>query len=489
VRKVLAARRAGVLLHPTSLPGPGPSGTIGFEAWKFVDWLAAGGFSVWQTLPLGPVDSYGSPYCLRSAYAGDARLLDAAHLARLRQLPRGLDLGALGAARTEVYRSFDADSSREQRAAFAQFMRRQRRWLLPYGLFELCSDRFERAPWWDWPEPFRGRVATPLFEFLAEDHDEFRAIVFEQYLFCLQWTALKRYANDRGVYLFGDLPFYVDLNSVEVWWTRELFALDAAGKPRGVAGVPPDYFNEDGQLWGNPLYDWDEMQRRGFDWWLARLQAQLGRFDLVRIDHFRALESYWEVPAGAKTAREGAWRTGRGTELLRALRAQLGEIPLVAEDLGIITDDVRALRDRFGLPGMVVAQFAFDGRADNPHLPANHVPNSVAYTGTHDNDTTVGWYAGLDADARDGINRALGVSGEPRVPDFLIDAVYTSRAQLAVLPMQDLLALGSEGRMNSPGTTVGNWRWRFGWEQVDAGLAALSRTRAERSSRLAAPER
>jgi len=489
VNRVLAARRAGVLLHPTSLPGAGPNGTLGFGAWKFVDWLAAGGFSVWQTLPLGPADSYGSPYCLRSAYAGDPRLIDAEHLATLRQLPSGMELAFGVAGRDETYRSFEANASPPQRAAFAQFVRRQRRWLLPYGLFEVCSARFAGAPWWSWPEPFRRRLVAPLLECLAEDRREFRAIMFEQYLFDLQWTALKRYANDRGVYLFGDLPFYVDLNSVEVWWTRDAFALDANGNPRGVAGVPPDYFNENGQLWGNPLYNWDEMLRRGFDWWLARLEAQLGRFDLVRIDHFRALESYWEVRAGAQTAREGAWRSGRGTELLAALRAKLGEIPLVAEDLGIITDEVRALRDRFGLPGMVVAQFAFDGRADNPHLPANHIPNSVAYTGTHDNDTTVGWWAGLDADARDGVKRALGSAGEPKVPDFLIDAVYGSAAQLAVLPLQDLLGLGPESRMNSPGTTLGNWRWRFGWEQVDAGLPALSRARAERSSRLVPPVR
>jgi 4-alpha-glucanotransferase len=489
VNSVFAARRAGVLLHPTSLPGPGTNGTIGFEAWKFVDWLAAGGFSVWQTLPLGPVDSHNSPYCLRSAYAGYPRLLDPEHLATLRQLPRGTDVAAVGTERDGVYRSFAATASPEQHAAFARFARRQRRWLLPYALFESCSSRFDGAPWWTWPEPFRRRHTAPLSGILAAGRAEFRAILFEQYLFDLQWTALRRYANDRGVHLFGDLPFYVDLNSVEVWWNRELFALDADGKPRGAAGVPPDYFNEDGQLWGNPLYDWDEMQRRGFDWWLARIEAQLARFDLVRIDHFRALDSYWEVRAGAKTAREGAWRAGRGTELLNALWSKLGEIPLVAEDLGIITDEVRALRDLFGLPGMAVAQFAFDGKADNPHLPANHVPNSVAYTGTHDNDTTVGWWAGLDPQARAGVKHALGIDGEPRVPEFLIDAVYGSGAQLAIVPMQDLLGLGSESRMNAPGTTAGNWRWRFGWDQVGDGLPALSRARAERSSRLVAPSR
>jgi len=486
---VLGARRAGVLLHPTSLPGARANGTIGGEAWRFVDWLAAGGFSVWQTLPIGPVDSYCSPYCQRSTYAGFPRLLDAAHLGSLRELPRGADLGAAGVARDDAYRSFASAARPEHWHAFAAFVRRERRRLLPYGLFELCSSRFDAAPWWDWPAAFRDRGRAALLESLAEDKRAFRAIVFEQYLFDLQWTALKRYANDRGVYLFGDLPFYVDQNSVDVWWGRELFALDANGRPREVAGVPPDYFNEDGQLWGNPLYDWDAMQQRGFAWWLARIEAQLERFDLVRIDHFRALESYWAVPAGAKTARAGEWRKGRGDELLTALRARDGQLPLVAEDLGIITDEVRALRDRFELPGMAVAQFAFDGKPDNPHLPANVVPRAVAYTGTHDNDTTIGWYAGLSDSAREGVQRALHLTAPPRVPEFLIDAVYGSAAQLAIVPMQDLLALGTDSRMNMPGTVAGNWRWRFSWDQVDPKLVALSRARAERSGRLVAAVR
>lgn len=486
---VLDARRAGVLLHPTSLPGSGANGTIGSEAWRFVDWLAAGGFSVWQTLPIGPVDSYGSPYCQRSTYAGFPRLLDAAHLGSLRELPRGVDLGAAGVARDDTYRSFASAARPEHWRAFAAFARRDRRRLVSYGLFELYSARFKGAPWWDWPAPFRNRSRAELLESLAKGKRAFRAIVFEQYLFDLEWTALKRYANDRGVYLFGDLPFYVDQNSVDVWADRELFALDANGRPREVAGVPPDYFNEDGQHWGNPLYDWEAMERHGFAWWLARIEAQLKRFDLVRIDHFRALESYWAVPAGAKTAREGEWRKGRGEELLSALRAKHGNLPLVAEDLGIITDEVRALRDRFELPGMAVAQFAFDGKPDNPHLPANVVPRAVAYTGTHDNDTTVGWYASLSDVERAEVRRALQLTAPPRVPELLIDAVYDSAAQLAIVPMQDLLALGTDSRMNIPGKAAGNWRWRFGWGEVDPKLVALSRARAERSGRLVAAVR
>lgn len=478
----LSVRRAGVLLHPTSLPGQGGVGTLGAEARRFVDWLVAGGFSVWQTLPLGPADAYGSPYCLRSAYAGDPRLIDRAFLGELDVLPRGLDVDG---GREAVYRAFEAGASARQWRSFADFVRAGRRWLLPYGSFELCASHFAGQSWWLWPVPYRRRERRALRRLRCERREQWRALLFEQYLFDLEWKALKRYANERGVLLFGDLPFYVDRNSVEVWAEPGLFALDERGEPRAVAGVPPDYFNADGQLWGNPLYDWEAMERTGFRWWLARLGAQLARFDLVRIDHFRALESYWEVPSGAETARHGQWRPGRGAALLAAVRAQLGALPLVAEDLGIITDDVRALRDRFELPGMVVLQFGFDGSGDNPHLPQHHRRNAVVYTGTHDNDTTVGWYAGLDGHARGLVQRLLGLDGAPAVPDFLIEAAYASNAVLAVVPMQDLLAQGSTSRMNTPGTVVGNWQWRFRWEQVPPSLAARCREWAVRYDRLA----
>ena len=477
---LLAARRAGVLLHPTSLPGPGARGTLGADARRFVDWLAAGSFAVWQTLPLGVTDAYGSPYLLRSAYAGDPRFIDEADLASEKLLPPGLGCSGERAAR---YASFAALATPPQRRAFAAFVQARRRWLLPYGLFEILSARFGGAPWWQWPAPFRNPHAAALRRCLADNREQFRALLLEQYLFELQWTALKRYANERGVYLFGDLPFYVDRNSVEVWWQPALFALDAAGEPQAVAGVPPDYFNAEGQLWGNPLYEWDVMEQDGFEWWVERMRCQLARFDLVRIDHFRALESYWAVPAGAPTARSGQWRRGRGDALLETLHRQLGEMPLVAEDLGLITDEVRALRDRFALPGMVVLQFAFDGSPDNPHLPRHHPRNAVVYTGTHDNDTTVGWYANLDPHARDVVHRMLGLEATPRVPEFLVEAAYASNAALAIVPMQDLLARDSGARMNTPGTVVGNWRWRFSWSDVPETLAAVSRERAARSGR------
>jgi 4-alpha-glucanotransferase len=477
---LFADRRAGVLLHPTSLPGSGARGTFGADARRFVDWLVEGGFSVWQTLPLGVTDAYGSPYALRSAHAGDPRFIDTADLSRVAELPARIDATGDRAAR---YASFAALATAEQQRAFAEFVRAHRRWLEPYALFEHLSHRFSESPWWEWPAPYRDRDAAALRECRAASREELRGLVFEQYLFELQWSALKRYANDRGVHLFGDLPFYVDRDNADVWWQRNLFAVDSSGHPLAVAGVPPDYFNAEGQLWGNPLYDWDAMEQSGFRWWLERIGTQLARFDLLRIDHFRALESYWAIPAGAATARLGEWQLSRGDALLKALRAEMGEIPLVAEDLGIITDEVRALRDRFEIPGMVVLQFAFDGSPDNPYLPARHRRNAVVYTGTHDNDTTVGWYTSLDSRAREIVHNALGVGPAPSVPDFLIDAAYVSNAWLAIVPMQDLLARDSGARMNTPGTVVGNWRWRFAWPDVPPSLATVSRERAIRSGR------
>jgi 4-alpha-glucanotransferase len=304
-----------------------------------------------------------------------------------------------------------------------------------------------------------------------------------QYLFDLEWAALKRYANSRGVYLFGDLPFYVDMNSVEVWWSRRLFRVSADGVPDGVAGVPPDYFNAEGQLWGNPLYDWEEMRKHRFAWWVARIAGQLRRFDVLRIDHFRALESYWEIPAGAPSAREGRWHKGNGEEIMSRLREELGALPLVAEDLGIITNEVRALRDRHELPGMAVLQFAFDGSPDNPHLPQHHATRAVVYTGTHDNDTIVGWYTKLAPNTRELVRTSLGVESV-RAPSTMLDAVYASPAHLAIVPMQDLLGLDTEARMNTPGTTKGNWRWRLRWADVPSGLADQCYERAARYGRL-----
>lgn len=482
---LLASRRAGVLLHVTSLPGNGAVGTLGAHARRFVDLLVAGGVTVWQTLPVGPVDPHGSPYAQRSAHAGNTRLIDPVELGRDAALPSRLEQDALGVDPAALYASFAAAADAAQRAAFAAFVRRARRWLSSYGLFELCARRFDDAPWWDWPRPHRERERSELRRLARDERATLRGIWFEQYLFARQWAVLKRYANERGVGLFGDLPFYVDRHSADVWWHRECFELDEGGRAGEVAGVPPDYFNADGQLWGNPLYDGQALARDGFAWWLARLDTQLSRFDLLRIDHFRALEAYWAVPASAATAREGRWRAGFGDALLSRLAERCDRLPLVAEDLGIITDEVRDLRDRFGLPGMAVLQFAFDGSPDNPHLPCCCGARTVIYTGTHDNDTTRGWLAGLDDGVRTAVAAMLGIDAPVEVDD-LITAAYASEAALAVVPMQDWLGLGSEARMNLPGSVTGNWRWRFAWEQADPALAARMRALAERHARVAA---
>lgn len=482
MRRTLASRRAGVLMHITSLPGPHAAGTLGADAMRFVDFLGASGCSVWQTLPLGPVDAHGSPYCLRSAHAGYSQLIDEPSLRDCLELPAGMAFAAVRSDPLQAYRSFTAAANPSQLSRFASFVRQHRRWLLPYGLFELCSLHFDAAPWWLWPAAFSHRDRASLFALWCRQKEYFRGILLQQYLFDLQWFGLKRYANERGIYLFGDLPFYMDLNSADVWWRRGEYLLDADGRPQAVAGVPPDYFNADGQLWGNPLYDWDAMAGNDFAWWKARLQVQLARFDLLRIDHFRALESYWAVPADATTAREGQWRPGHGAALLESLARSYGELPLVAEDLGIITDSVRALRDRFALPGMAVLQFAFDGSPDNPHLPENCSVNTVIYTGTHDNDTSTSWYAGLDAAARTTVARMLHTDVQ-QLPDTLIDAVFASRAQLAVVPMQDLLGLGSAARMNTPGSVVGNWRWRLDWAELGADVPPRTLARARRFAR------
>lgn len=476
-------RRAGVLLHPTSLPGAGDSGVLGEDAQRFVDLIAEAGFTVWQTLPLGPVDHSRSPYQMKSAHAGHTGLVDPAPLVRYGWLQRPPPEAGDGEWLAQAWAGFHAAADLSERQALDAFVQSSRSWLLPYALFEHYRRRFSRAPWWEWPRELRDREPKALTRALGEARDELRGIAFGQYAFDQQWQRLREYANGKGVYLFGDLPFYVDLDSVEVWWNRRLFRVDAAGHPEAVAGVPPDYFNADGQLWGNPLYDWDAMQAAGFRWWVERARHQLRRFDLLRVDHFRALESFWEIPAAAATARSGRWRPAPGAALLETLRRELGAIPLVAEDLGTITPQVRALRDRFALPGMLVLQFAFDGSAQNPYLPANHVENAVVYTGTHDNDTTLGWYESLDAGTRSRVDAALA-STPGDMPGALIRAAYASPARLAVLPMQDLLGLGSAARMNLPGTSSGNWTWRFRWEQVDSRLAERCRRLAVMSGRI-----
>ncbi len=479
----LRRRGAGVLLHPTSLPGPNDFGVLGRDARHFVDFLSDCGFGLWQTLPLGPVDDSLSPYLIRSALAGNPRLIGIDNLVRqglVDRRPNG-DWPSREEALGRAFDRFQASSGR-RRAGFNRWVRTERRWLFPFALYEALREGFGGQAWWHWPEAYRTRDPGTLRRARIEHRTKIRKVAFTQYMFFRQWNALKEYANARGVLMFGDLPIYVSLDSVEVWWNRRLFQVDDGGHADEVAGVPPDYFSDDGQLWGNPIYNWDRMREEHFEWWVRRLARQLELFDMVRIDHFRALEAYWAVSGVAKTARDGTWKPGPRDDFFRAIGNTLPLEAFVAEDLGMITEDVIALRDRFGLPGMKVLQFAFDGSADNPFLPEHHVENAVVYTGTHDNDTTLGWYRSLDEPTRHLVRTRLGIADDD-VPDGMIDAALGSVARLAVIPMQDLLHLGSEARMNTPGTSTGNWTWRFQWDQVHPDLARSLRTRIEESGR------
>ena len=422
---VLDRRRAGVLLHLGSLEA-----ALGRGGREFIDWLAQAGFSVWQILPAGPAGPDGSPYWMRSDFAGNPAFLDPA------EMP-------------------DAQPSQ-----YAAFLDESRQWLDDYALFEVLSAAQDGAAWWTWPVGLRDRTPSALLRATHDLAADLHRIKREQFAFCMQWRRLREHAHSRGVRIFGDLPFYVAPHSAETWAHREQFQLQPDGRPAAVAGVPPDYFSQTGQLWGNPLYDWQRMRQDNFAYWRARVLAQLERVDLLRIDHFRALAGHWAVPAGAADARWGAWHLTPGEDLLRLLLDELGDLPIVAEDLGVITDDVIALRKGFGLAGMRVLQFAFSGEGDNPHLPHMHEHDSVVYTGTHDNDTTLGWYRSLDEDTRRRVDSMLRAA-PGAMPDALIREALGSVGQLAVLPAQDVLALGPEARLNTPGTVEGNWRWRL----------------------------
>jgi 4-alpha-glucanotransferase len=425
-----------VLLPLASLDAP-----LGRGGRTLIDWLAAAGFTVWQVLPVGPVGEDGSPYWLSSDRAGNPRLLDPAELPDPGAPPDG------------------------------EFLRASSSWLPDYALFEALSRAHGGAPFWQWPAPLRDREARVLARARSELAAELAHIGYEQYAFHLQWQRLRGYAHARGVRLFGDLPFYVAPSSADVWAHRALFQLTPNGAPAAVAGVPPDYFTTLGQLWGNPLYDWTAHRGSEFRWWRARVGAQLARLDLLRLDHFRALSAHWAVPAGAADARGGQWQPTPGEALLKHLVGDFPDLPLVAEDLGVITPEVIALQREFALPGMRVLQFAFDGDAANPHLPTRHERASVVYTGTHDNDTLRGWYASLDTATAERVRSFLGVAAET-VPTALLGAALASQALLTVLPVQDLLGLGSEARINTPGTVGhGNWSWRLPHGALNAELA------------------
>ncbi len=468
---VFARRRAGVLLHPTSLPGSLGNGDLGPDAYRFVDLLVDCRISLWQTLPLGPTHDDLSPYQCLSVHAGDFRLISLQLLVEQGWLDdAGLDPSQDADSQRRVrlaaaHHGFQERASADEREAFARFACEHAGWLEDFALYQALRGAHRGKAWYQWPRAIRDRQAAALTRERTHLAQQIEQVRFEQFLFYRQWKQLRRYANERGVLLFGDIPIFVAHDSADVWAHREWFSVDAHGQSQAVAGVPPDYFSATGQRWGNPHYHWEALQQDDYSWWVQRIRSQMEMFDLVRIDHFRGFEAYWEIDARAETAVDGRWVKGPGDSFFQALTAELGELPLVAEDLGVITPEVTALRERFGLPGMKILQFAFDGSSENPYLPHNHETLSVVYTGTHDNNTTLGWYQELTDDQRWSVHHYLGADSEP-MPWLLIRTALASVAHLAVIPMQDLLGLDGSHRMNVPGVADGNWRWRFAWDQV-----------------------
>jgi 4-alpha-glucanotransferase len=478
---VLDRRRAGLLLHPTSLPGGYGNGDLGPDAYHFVDFLHSCGFSVWQMLPVNPTHGNLSPYACQSIHAGNFRLISLDLLAS----DGWLDNTGKDAAEEDPqnYRQirlqqaragFLQRASRHDREDYQIFKTEKAYWLDNYALFQALQQEYAGPPWWEWPNALRDREPAAIDEVRTRLTEAIEQQRFEQFVFFRQWLSLKRYANERNILLFGDMPIFVAQNSTAVWARRHYFRLNREGQPQVVTGVPPDYFSATGQRWGNPHYDWERMREDDFWWWRERVRNHLLLFDLVRIDHFRGFEAHWEIRGTEETAMNGEWAKAPGEELFAKLQQEFQPLCLIAEDLGIITPEVTALRDQFGFPGMKILQFAFDGNHDNPYLPHNHIRNSVVYSGTHDNNTTVGWFESLTQEDRFRVCEYLGISAND-MPWALIRNVLMSVSKLAVIPMQDILALGSDSRMNTPGVAEGNWRWRFKWEQLPDGLASRMR--------------
>lgn len=483
-RELLARRSSGVLLHLSSLPGPNGCGDLGAAALHMVDWLASAAQSIWQVLPLTPTGAGHSPYQSPSAFAGNPALVDLDSLQRSGWLALD-DRPAFDAAHCDfdralpwraamlrrAWQGFCMHARPEHRAALDAFVERERAWLDDYALFMLLDGRYG-APWTAWPAPLARRDPRALAELRERAADELGHWHFVQWCFDQQWRRLREHAQARGVALAGDLPIFVAHHSADVWAHPQLFDLDDTGAPRVVAGVPPDYFSATGQRWGNPLYRWSLMAHDGYAWWKQRLARLLGQVDLVRIDHFRGFESYWEIPAHLPTAEGGRWVRGPGRDFFLAMQDAFGALPVIAEDLGVDMDAAIALRKACGFPGMRVLQFGFDGHAQNPHLPHNYEAATVAYTGTHDNDTTVGWWNALAPQSQTLVRRYLGPAVDEGIHWAMIRAVSQSVARTVIVPFQDVLGLDGRHRMNTPGQAEGCWRWRFDWDQVGPEPAA-----------------
>ncbi len=466
-------RRAGILLHISSLPGEGENGDFGQEAYNFIDFLHNSGITVWQTLPLGMPHGDGSPYQCLSSHAGNPAFISIKWLEEKGWLQSGEksgeDLGASAFTKSclvaKAFSGFKSLANKKDKECFDQFCKEKASWLDDFSLFFSLKQEFGGKCWNQWPDNLKNRETKAIKEANQRLSSLIESVKFEQFVFFKQWNELKVYAKEKNVLMFGDIPIFVAYDSADVWANKDVFKLDKKGEMPVVAGVPPDYFSETGQRWGNPHYDWGFLKKTGFKWWIDRIKTQNELFDILRIDHFRGLESAWEIPANEETAINGKWVVAPGKALLKAVLKECTSISLIAEDLGIITEEVDALRNEFNLPGMKILQFAFDGNSDNLYLPHNHEKNSIVYTGTHDNDTTLGWFNSLNDYEKHRVYEYLGFSSVA-MPSVLVGVALGSVANLVILPMQDILELGSEDRMNIPGTSEGNWSWRFDWSQL-----------------------
>jgi 4-alpha-glucanotransferase len=473
----IASRSSGILLHISSLPGNFGIGDLGRSAYDFVDFLSDTGTKFWQILPLNPTGYGNSPYQGISAFAGNPLFINPEHLAELRLLrtedlinPNHLPIQRINFEKVikfkwkllrNAFTVFYSNINNPIRYEFETFKELNKSWLEDYCLFTAISEDYHRVSWKNWPNPlkYRDPQAILFFEELHNEEIEFQA--FSQFIFHIQWQNLKEYSHNKGIHFIGDIPIFLGFDCADVWANPELFKLNDHLEPQVVAGVPPDYFSPTGQLWGNPLYDWEKQQDELFNWWIKRINDTLKQVDVIRLDHFRGFAEYYQISSSAKTAESGEWVAGPGSELFKAIQGEMGVLPFIAEDLGTITPDVIELRDRYNLPGMKILQFGFGGNADNDNLPHNYPENSVAYTGTHDNSTSWGWFKNSASEIeKQFCRRYLGKTNE-KVPHAMIRAIWSSVAKMAISPMQDILALGASARMNTPSTPQGNWQWRM----------------------------
>jgi 4-alpha-glucanotransferase len=478
-------RASGLILHPTSLPGKYGIGDLGDEAFQWIDFLVESGIRLWQVLPLGPTGFGDSPYQCFSAFAGNPYIispekmladgfLKEEDLAEMPEFPSDhVDFGAVITWKLELldqaYQRFMTIASSKLKQSLSAFREEQSGWLPDFALFMALKEAHDGAPWSTWEAPLRDRNAQAL-ELAQQKYSEaIQSQIFRQFVFFSQWSKLHQYANDRNVKIIGDVPIFVAHDSADVWAHPELFYMDQSGNPTFVAGVPPDYFSPTGQLWGNPLYRWKVHARSGYAWWIARLKAVLQLVDIIRLDHFRGFAGYWEIPAGMPTAEEGRWAPGPAADFFNHIQKALGDLPLIAEDLGEITPDVIEIREQFHLPGMKIFQFAFSTNATDKFLPHNYPHNCVTYTGTHDNDTTLGWYRSITEEERDFLRRYLG-RDEDNIVWEMMRAIWSSVAMFAIAPMQDVLNLDTQARMNFPGRPSGNWSWRMSKDALNEHL-------------------